>query len=132
MSSIGILLLIAMLYMHIVDDYRHQGILAQMKQRDWWKENAPDELYKNDYIMALFEHAFSWTVAIHIPVIVYLYLNTGSLNAYLIGLFVLMWVMHAVVDHLKANRHSINLVTDQVFHICQILLVWIVYITYAI
>ena len=39
-------LLFAMLFLYIVDDYYLQGILASMKQKKWWKENAPDKLYE--------------------------------------------------------------------------------------
>ena len=67
-----VLLLIGMIFFHIVDDYYLQGWLSQAKQRQWWEQNAPQPLYKNDYIMALMEHALSWTIMIHIPVVVFL------------------------------------------------------------
>lgn len=54
----ALLVLTAMLFCHIIDDYVLQGWLATGKQKDWWKTNAPDKLYKYDYIMALAEHAF--------------------------------------------------------------------------
>lgn len=66
-----LIVLTAMLFCHIIDDYYLQGWLATGKQKDWWKSNAPDELYRYDYIIALVEHAFSWTCTIHIPVLVY-------------------------------------------------------------
>ena len=59
-----------MLFMHIVDDYYLQGILAKMKQRSWWEENAPQEKYKHDYKVALFMHAFSWTFMIMLPLLI--------------------------------------------------------------
>lgn len=125
-----VILLIAMLYAHIMDDYRHQGILAQMKQKSWWEENAPDDLYRNDYIVALIEHAFSWTVAIHVPAIIYMYLTGGSVHyvEFLI-LFITMWAFHALTDHSKANQHSLNLVADQLIHVVQVVGVWFIYIT---
>ena len=46
-----ILILLAMIFCHIVDDYYSQGILASMKQKEWWKNNAPDSLYKHDYLI---------------------------------------------------------------------------------
>ena len=49
-----ILLLLTMIFLHIVDDYYLQGWLASAKQKSYWEQNAPDELYKHDYIMALF------------------------------------------------------------------------------
>ncbi len=123
-----LLVLMAMLYFHIMDDFRHQGILAQMKQKSWWQENAPDNMYKHDYIVALLEHAFSWTVAIHIPLFVYGYLNDSfvSPSTFLIT-FVFTWLWHAFIDNEKANRDSINLVFDQICHIIQIIVTLSVY-----
>lgn len=122
------LLLIAMLYMHIVDDYRHQGILASMKQRSWWKENAPDEMYKRDYLMALYEHAFSWAVAVHIPVVIYWVMRGYATNVVsFLLMFASMWIIHASVDNEKANKYTINLVKDQTIHVVQIVVAWAYY-----
>jgi hypothetical protein len=59
-----------MLFCHIVDDYYLQGILALMKQKTWWKKQTLNSLYKYDYIMALCEHAFSWTFMIFLPIFI--------------------------------------------------------------
>ena len=56
-----------MIFAHIVDDYYLQGVLAKMKQKSWWEQNAPDEKYKNDYKIALMCHAWSWAIMITIP-----------------------------------------------------------------
>ena len=63
------MIFLTMIFLHIVDDYYLQGILAQMKQKKFWKEQTPDELYKYDYIWALIMHAFSWTFMIMLPLI---------------------------------------------------------------
>ena len=70
------ILLLTMLFCHIVDDYYLQGWLASAKQKSWWEKNAPDKLYKNDYIMALCEHAFSWTFMIMLIPTIYTYYLT--------------------------------------------------------
>lgn len=57
-----------MLFCHIVDDYYLQGILASMKQKKWWQENAPDKLYEYDYLIALLMHGFSWAFMIMLPI----------------------------------------------------------------
>ncbi len=49
----NVFVLLSMIFLHIVDDYYLQGILASMKQKSWWEENAPQRLYKYDYIVAL-------------------------------------------------------------------------------
>ena len=57
-----------MIFCHIVDDYKLQGILASMKQKDWWVEQIGfTKLYKYDYIVALLVHSFSWSFMILLP-----------------------------------------------------------------
>lgn len=115
-----VFILFAMIFCHIVDDYYLQGILASMKQRKWWKENAPDELYKHDYIIALIMHAFSWSFMISIPL---LFVSKQYLT---ISTFIVVnTALHAYVDNLKANKHCINLMQDQLCHIAQIFALWI-------
>lgn len=120
-----LIILLTMLFLHIVDDYYLQGILAQMKQKSWWKENAPDELYKNDYKVALLEHAFSWTFMIMLPITITMIVQNNYINTIYITYFIINWILHAVIDHLKANRKIINLVVDQTCHIIQIVVTWI-------
>ena len=52
------LILFSMLFLHLIADYNLQGILAQFKQKKWWKENYPQAQYKNDQMIALAEHSF--------------------------------------------------------------------------
>lgn len=128
---IKILLLLFMIFCHIVDDYYLQGWLASAKQKSWWKKNYPKPLYKNDYIMALIMHAFSWTFMIHIPIIIYLFYYNININIYIfIIIFLLNWIIHAFTDNLKANLLKINLVQDQIIHIIQILIIYFIYIMY--
>lgn len=126
-----ILLLIGMLFFHIVDDYYLQGFLASAKQKSWWEKNYPQPLYKYDYIMALIEHAFSWTVMIHIPIVVYVMVcNVQIGNFVLIIWFFVNLMIHAFVDHMKANLLEINLIQDQSIHIAQIILTWYIYMRF--
>lgn len=115
------LLLLSMLFCHIVDDFYLQGILAKMKQKSWWKENAPQSLYKYDYMIALIEHAFSWTFMIHVPIIIVY--KEVVLLWFIVNVFI-----HAVVDNAKANRLSMSLVQDQFIHILQVVVLWLIYI----
>jgi hypothetical protein len=117
-----------MIFLHIIDDYKLQGILASMKQKKWWREQKEyKELYKNDYIMALVEHSFSWTFMIMLPTAFTLNFNIGWwLIAYIINM-----TIHAFVDDLKANRFRINLVTDQLIHLVQIVCTWLIFVWLA-
>lgn len=123
-----ILVLLSMLFCHIVDDYYLQGWLASAKQKSWWQENTPDKLYKNDYIMALFMHSFSWSFMIMVPIIVYILSSGEELKEWLVIPYFVNVAIHAVVDDLKANKRVINLVQDQITHLVQIVATWIVFV----
>lgn len=121
------LILLCMIFMHIVDDYYLQGILASMKQKSWWEKNAPDPLYKNDYKMALAEHAFSWSFMMMLPVVVYTAIIAAMPSVWLILIiFVANVILHAIVDNAKANKRIINLVDDQTCHFIQIFITWLI------
>ena len=122
------ILLLSMLFFHIVDDYYLQGWLASAKQKSWWEKNNPNPLYKNDYIVALYEHAFSWTFMIHLPLIAMIII-TGKcvLLPLFIFLFMTNWGIHIITDDAKANKMRINLIQDQLIHVSQIMLTWIIY-----
>ena len=122
MSKIFIILM--MIFCHIVDDYCLQGILASMKQKEWWKKNEQyKELYKYDYIVALIMHSLSWTFMIMLPIA---FVNNFEIGAAFLIIFVLNMVIHAVVDDLKANKFKINLILDQTIHLIQIIMTAVV------
>lgn len=120
-------LLIIMIFCHIVDDYYLQGCLANMKQKKWWEQNAPQELYKYDYIVALIVHSFSWAFMILLPLMIYMFMNNCfSISFYFISLTTNI-IIHAVIDNLKANKLIINLITDQSMHLIQILISYFIF-----
>lgn len=128
-----IILLITMLFCHIVDDYYLQGWFVLGKQKNWWKQKISEDvslrwdLYKNDYLMALFEHAFSWSCMICFPIIVHMIINENIISAFLIISIVINTIIHALVDNEKANKFRINLIQDQLIHIVQVVVTWSVY-----
>ena len=118
-----------MLFCHIVDDYYLQGWLASAKQKSWWEKNNPNPLYENDYVAALFEHAFSWTFMIHLPLIIIMVITGKYIALPLFSiLFAVNWSIHVIADDAKANKLKINLIQDQLVHICQIFVTWVIYI----
>ena len=118
---------LAMLFCHVVDDYYLQGILANMKQKEWWQENAPQTLYAYDYIVALLMHSISWTFMIMLPIAIY---KTFNITIAFAILFVINVAIHAIIDDLKANKKKINLLTDQYIHILQIAVTFIILICF--
>lgn len=121
MTSVFIIL--AMVFCHIVDDYYLQGCLASMKQKKWWQENAPQKLYKYDYIIALIMHSMSWSFMIMLPIAVSMSFDISTIFAIV---FVGNTIIHAVVDDLKANKIKINLIVDQSIHILQIIITYVI------
>lgn len=122
-----ILILLAMIFCHIVDDYYLQGWLASAKQKSWWEKNAPEKLYRNDYIMALFMHSFSWSFMTMVPVIAYLLIDGIGLQEWLVIPYFVNMAIHCIVDDLKANKRKINLIQDQCIHLVQILVTWVAF-----
>jgi ABC-type maltose transport system permease subunit len=128
-------LLSIIFFLHIADDYYLQGILAQMKQKQWWIDYCDKYIkgnlhkqewlnhYKNDYKIALLEHAFSWAFVTSVP---YLFCNV-NFTFYYIQLLVNS-IIHAFVDDLKANKLRINLVQDQFIHFIQLIMTFVVYL----
>lgn len=108
---------LCMIFCHVIADYNLQGWLASAKQKSYWEQNAPEKLYKYDYICALIMHSISWTFMIMLPIAFYDGFEVGGL--YLI-VFVANVFIHAIVDHMKANVKLINLWVDQAWHMLQI------------
>ena len=122
------ILLLAMIFLHIVDDYYLQGWLASAKQKSYWEQNAPDELYKRDYIMALFMHSFSWAFMIMLIPSVYTLITTTNINNASLAIALIFFTnlcIHMATDNAKANLKKINLIQDQLTHLAQIAITWI-------
>lgn len=122
MNKIHILLI--MIFLHIIDDYRLQGILASMKQKEWWvKQEGYKDMYKHDYVIALLCHSFSWAFMIMLPIFVSI---SFKLTPAVISIFISNLLAHALIDNMKANKHQINLIVDQSVHLLQIVLTWLI------
>lgn len=113
----------AMIFLHIFDDFFLQSaFLANGKQRGWWEKEAPDWMYRHDYIVCLFMHGMSWAFMIMIPIALYHKFNVG----FDFGIFLCINAfIHMIVDDMKANRHVFNLIQDQTIHMCQIVVTFV-------
>ena len=126
--------LLSMVFMHILADFCLQGWLADAKQKSWWEKNAPEKMYKYDYICALLMHSCFWTFMMMLPAaVVMVTMVNDELLAIGVRLvlsekffvwFVCNTVWHALIDDFKANQKAINLIADQGLHILQILFTW--------
>ena len=115
----NVFVVLCMIFCHIIADYNLQGWLASAKQKSYWEKNAPDEMYKHDYICALIMHSFSWTFMIMLPL---MYAVGFKVNSFLLFLFVSNVLLHAITDDFKANKKVLNLWQDQSIHMYQIVI----------
>ena len=108
-----------MILFHIIDDFVLQPIsLSNLQQKKWWeKQEGYSDKYKDDYKVALAIHSISWSIMIHIPLVI-VFPSLGQL-ALLIS-FIVNAVIHYYIDDLKANKLKINLFEDQIVHFWQI------------
>ena len=79
--------------------------------------------------MALIMHSISWSFMMMLPVMVYQMYNGYSLVMAFI-LFIINTILHIQIDDMKANRKQINLVGDQLLHLIQIVLTWLITIVF--
>lgn len=122
-------ILLFMIFMHIIDDFKLQGIMASMKQKSWWeKQEGYNDKYRFDYIPALLCHAFSWSMMIHLPILVYYNFDMGAQWEFFIFMIISQFLVHAFIDNVKANWKAINLAYDQIMHVYQIGLSWMLLI----
>lgn len=121
--EVKIFILIVMLFCHTIADYNLQGWLASAKQKSYWEENAPDKMYRYDYIMALIMHSISWSSMIMLPLMTYQLYIGNSLGVTFL-LFIVNIFLHAQTDDMKVNVKQINLIQDQVIHLVQIVVSW--------
>ena len=115
-----LILLMWMIFCHIIDDFVLQAAcLSSLKQKSFWEENAPDDKYRYDYIVAILVHGFSWSFMIHLPILIKFY-STMNLVCFCMSLLAEASI-HAYIDNHKANHKEINLIIDQSLHLLQIL-----------
>ena len=125
--------------LHLIADFNLQGILADMKQKGWWKKQVKKvfgkgpldtvyppgtdirdhiELptwYDNDWIAGLICHVFMWSILTFLPLMLVV---PPKFFSYIV---IINAIVHAVVDHLKCNRlGTLNLCQDQLWHIVQV------------
>lgn len=121
----AIIVLVLMVLGHLLADYPLQGWLAQAKQKSYWSNF--EEKYKRDWIPALLCHAVMWGVLVCLPMAVTLDLRVEYMLGWMWLAIPINVAVHFVIDDLKANRKKINLWQDQLLHLIQIAITWLVW-----
>lgn len=122
-TNIGIFLI--MLALHIFTDFNLQGWLSQSKQKDYWLNIFPNmadkkdksNMYRNDYKCCLLVHSLFWTFMIMLPA----FICSTTRISILIVVYIINTILHYIIDDLKANEKTINLIDDQIVHVIQLL-----------
>lgn len=105
---------------HMVAEYTLQGWLADGKQKKWWDKQCGGIVfnkYRFDYIAALVCHGIYWSVVAFLP----LYATEHWAQIILPNA-----LAHAVIDDFKANKGCLNLWQDQLLHLVQIVVAYII------
>lgn len=126
---------IAMVLLHILEDFHLQGILANMKQKSWWQSECvklgityESSIYRRDHVVSLIIHALENSIFITLPLIIdglIATFTTNPNNGLFIGWAFIIFantVAHAVIDDFKCNSKGINLIVDQILHFIFIIL----------
>lgn len=115
-------ILLLMIFAHIIDDFVLQPIcLSKLKQKSWWeKQEGYKDLYRNDYKMALLIHSMSWSIMILIPILLLLEIP----QILILMAFCINTLTHYAIDDSKANKGKLNLIQDQIIHLMQIIITW--------
>lgn len=134
---------IAMVLLHILEDFHLQGILANMKQKSWWQSECvklgityESSKYRRDYVVSLIIHALENSIFITLPLIIdglIATFTTNPNNSLFIGWAFIIFantVVHAVIDDFKCNSKGINLIVDQILHFIFIILFFSLYEKY--
>lgn len=134
---------IAMVLLHILEDFHLQGILANMKQKSWWQSECvklgityESSKYRRDYVVSLVIHALENSIFITLPLIIdglITTLTTNPNNSLFIGWVFIIFantVVHAIIDDFKCNSKGINLIVDQILHFIFIILFFSLYEKY--
>ena len=143
MLTYKVFIFIAMILLHILEDFHLQGILANMKQKSWWLSECvklgityESSKYRRDHVVSLIVHALENSIFITLPLIIdglITTFTTNPNNCLFIGWAFIIFantVAHAIIDDFKCNSKGINLIVDQILHFIFIILFFSLYEKY--
>lgn len=120
-----------MMLAHIIDDFVLQPIcLSKLKQREWWeeklggKDKLDKSIYHEDYKWSLITHGLSWSIMVHLPIMLIL---SPQYDLALLGSVVGNAFIHAAIDDVKANKKTMDLMTDQQLHYIQLIIIFFIF-----
>ena len=143
MLTYKVFIFIAMILLHILEDFHLQGILASMKQKSWWQSECvklgiiyDSSKYRHDYVVSLIIHALENSIFIILPLIIDGLITTFTTNPnnnlFISWVFIIFanTAAHAIIDDFKCNSKGISLIVDQILHFIFIILFFSLYEKY--
>ena len=130
LTSVAICIIL-MLLLHILADFHLQGKLCDLKREEYWKRTCEKEQvdlyqYRNDYKVAMVAHCIEWTIIVMSAPAIISWLHYEIVHPLFWSCFFILMglntLFHYQIDDMKANRYKINLLTDQLLHLMQIVL----------
>lgn len=114
-----IFLILSMIFLHVIADYKIQdNFISTYKQKKNWEEYIKkDKQYRYDYIVVLLVHSFSWSIITFLPLL----LELKSMIVFSI-IILINTIFHSIVDDLKTNKFTLNLIEDQFCYLGQIVI----------
>ena len=115
---------IFMLFAHCIGDYILQkDFISKAKRKSFWLNIKDEKVDTFAYLSILCVHAFIWSFCIHLPLILFL----PQSNIIVVSIFI-NFLIHGIIDDLKANRNKISMTIDQLIHVLQIVITYILFI----
>lgn len=113
--------LILMIFCHFISDFYLQSKSNSLiKKKEWWeKRHKKQKVHEYNYIFGLFIHSFVWGVSILLP----FFFETGE---FYYSILLINILIHAYIDNLKSNKKTISSSRDQMYHMIQIFVTWVV------
>ena len=106
--------------MHCIGDYTLQGdFLSAAKRKSFWINKINEKTNSLEHYIILFIHAYIWAFCITLPLF-----NLISSSKLILSI-IINCILHMYIDNLKANRKVITLLTDQLLHLLQIIVTYL-------
>lgn len=121
-----------MIACHYLADYPLQGIIANLKQEKWWKENYDSDKNEANAEVALMLHGVFWSFMIVLPIMLFALLTKQYNIRLYYWMLVINSLIHSIIDDMKCNVNLISYRTDQYIHLIQIFITWVIYYLIAI
>lgn len=121
--ELKIMVLFCMIFCHIIGYFRLLGFFGKVKKGLWWGD---EDKYKNDRMVVLLEHGFSWSFIMHLPIFVLALISGNGLVMQVLPISIIAQaIAHSCFSNEKDNSQINSLLEDQVLHFVLTIGAWV-------